>query len=57
MPQYEFLCKDCKKPFTKLLAISSYYEKEKVICPECGSRNIEQQLSPFYAVTSKKSAA
>jgi putative FmdB family regulatory protein len=55
MPQYEFLCKDCKKPFSKFLTIAAY-EKEKIACPKCGSRNVEQQLSPFYAVTSKKSA-
>ena len=55
MPQYEFLCKDCKKPFSKILTISAC-DKEKIVCPECGSRNVEQQLSPFYAVTSKKSA-
>jgi putative FmdB family regulatory protein len=55
MPQYEFLCKDCKKAFTKFLTIAAY-DKETIVCPECGSRNVEQQLSSFYAVTSKKSA-
>jgi putative FmdB family regulatory protein len=56
MPQYEFLCKDCKKPFSKVLTLSEY-ANNTVVCPKCGSRNIEQQLSSFYAVTSKKSAA
>lgn len=55
MPQYEFLCKDCKKPFSRFLTIAAY-DKENIVCPQCGSRNVEQQLSPFYAVTSKKSA-
>ncbi len=55
MPQYEFLCKDCKKPFSKFLTFAAY-EKEKIACPKCGSRNVEQRLSTFYAVTSKKSA-
>lgn len=56
VPQYEFLCKDCKKPFSKILSMAAY-DTGKVTCPECGSSNVEQQLSPFYAVTSKKSAA
>jgi putative FmdB family regulatory protein len=56
MPQYEFVCKDCKKPFSKFLAISEY-DKGQMTCPTCGSNNVEQQLSPFYVVTSRKSAA
>ncbi len=55
MPQYEFLCKDCKKPFSKFVTIAAY-EKEKIVCPACGSGNVEQQLTTFYAVTSRKSA-
>ena len=56
MPQYEFLCKDCNQPFSKVLAIAAY-EEGKIICPACGSSKVEQQLSPFYAITSRKSAA
>ena len=56
MPYYEFLCQDCKKPFSQFLTIAAY-EKEKIICPACGSSHVEQQLSSFYAVTSRKSAA
>jgi putative FmdB family regulatory protein len=55
MPQYEFFCKDCKKPFSKSLSIAEY-EKGKIVCPKCGGKNVEQRLSTFYAVTSKKSA-
>lgn len=56
MPQYEFLCKDCKERFSKFLTLSAY-EEETIVCPKCNSRNVEQQLSRFYAVTSRKSAA
>lgn len=56
MPQYEYLCKECNKSFSKFLAISAY-DEGKIICPECGSSKVEQQLSPFYAITSRKSAA
>jgi putative FmdB family regulatory protein len=54
MPHHDFYCHACKKSFSKMLTLAQY-EKGKVICPRCGSRKVEQQVSPFYAVTSKKS--
>ncbi len=54
MPQYDFVCQDCKKPFSKILTVAEY-EKGKIVCLKCGSRKVEQQASPLYAVTSKKS--
>ena len=53
MPRYEFLCQDCKKPFSKILTLAEC-EKGKIVCPYCGSRKGEQQVSPAYAATSKK---
>src|SRR2546425_10301334 len=55
MPQYEFLCKGCKKTFSRILTIARH-DKEKIACPHCGSKNVEQRWAAFYAVTSKKSA-
>jgi putative FmdB family regulatory protein len=55
MPRYEYLCLDCKKPFEKILTINEH-EKNKVVCPKCGGRNVEQQAAAFFAVTSRKSA-
>jgi putative FmdB family regulatory protein len=55
MPQYEFFCHACKKTFSKVLTLSEY-EEGKVLCPHCGSNNVEQAWSAFYAITSKKSA-
>jgi putative FmdB family regulatory protein len=55
MPHYEFLCNACKKTFAKILTIAQH-EKEKIACPHCGSRDVEQRWAAFYAVTSKKSA-
>ena len=54
MPQYDFLCRACKKEFTKILTLSEY-EKGKIICPHCRSKEVEQRWAAFYAVTSKKS--
>ncbi len=55
MPHYEFLCRDCKKAFSETLTIVRH-EKEKIACPHCGSKNVEQRWSAFSAITSKKSA-
>jgi putative FmdB family regulatory protein len=55
MPEYEFFCHACKKPFTKTLTLDQY-EKDRITCPKCGSKKVEQRVSAFYAVTSKKSA-
>ena len=55
MPHYDFVCQSCKKSFSKILTLADY-EKRKVECPSCGSKKVEQKMSSFYAVTSKKSA-
>ncbi len=39
----------------KTLALKEY-EEGTVACPHCGSDDVEQRLSSFYEVTSKKSA-
>ena len=55
MPHYEFFCDACKQPFSKVLTLAEYEEGE-VLCPHCSSDNVEQSLSVFYPITSKKSA-
>lgn len=55
MPDYEFLCLDCKKSFEEFLSFTDYEEGE-IVCPHCGSTNVEQRWSVFNALTSKKSA-
>jgi putative FmdB family regulatory protein len=55
MPHYEFFCHECKKLFSKICSIVEY-ERDRVVCPKCGSKNVEQRWSAFTAITSKKSA-
>ena len=55
MPHYEFACLDCKKNFVTTLSLIDYVEGD-VVCPHCGSKNVEQRWSAFTAITSKKSA-
>ena len=55
MPTYDYLCKDCNETFAKTLTLAAH-DKDPITCPKCSSKNVEQEFSMFYAVTSKKSA-
>lgn len=54
MPVYQFTCKECNKNFQVTQTLQEY-EKGGVACPKCGSKNVEQTVAAFFAVTSKKS--
>ena len=54
MPTYEYLCKECKKGFAKVMTMAEH-DKKKVKCPKCKGTKVAQQFSTFYAKTSKKS--
>ncbi len=43
MPRYEFDCKHCATNFTVAISIA---ERDKVKCPNCGSKNIKQKFTP-----------
>ncbi|MBZ5549085.1 MAG: zinc ribbon domain-containing protein [Acidobacteriia bacterium] len=53
MPQYEFFCHACNRPFSKTLAPTELKES-KVVCPRCGSEEVAQRW--FYPVTARQSA-
>lgn len=54
MPSYEYVCKECKKTFTRIMTLAEY-EKGGVTCPSCKSKKVEQKPAAFFAVTAKKS--
>ena len=54
MPVYDYVCLDCHKSFEKVLTLSEH-DKDKIVCPRCGSKKVEQEVVAFFAVTSKKS--
>jgi putative FmdB family regulatory protein len=43
MPVYEYLCKNCKTDFEKLV----FGYSPVVNCPECGGNNLEKKMSLF----------
>lgn len=55
MPTYDFVCKECGEQFSEHQTFQEYDEHKKIQCPRCGSREVEQQPSPAYVVTAKKS--
>lgn len=54
MPQYVFVCQDCKKEFEEHLHMTDV-DKAEVTCPSCGSKRVTHQVEAFYAVTGRKS--
>jgi putative FmdB family regulatory protein len=53
MPVYDYICHDCQKTFELVLTLKEHETEAK--CPKCGSKNVEQELTAFFAVTGKKS--
>ncbi|MGA7463689.1 MAG: FmdB family zinc ribbon protein [Candidatus Korobacteraceae bacterium] len=54
MPVYEYICKDCHHSFESVLTLKEH-DTEKIRCPRCKSKKVEQDVAEFYAVTSRKS--
>lgn len=54
MPTYDYVCGKCKKKFSLTMSVSEY-EKSKVGCPKCRSKDVRRQISSFQTITSKKS--
>ncbi|MGO8758352.1 MAG: FmdB family zinc ribbon protein [Terracidiphilus sp.] len=54
MSQYVFYCRACKKEFTRVLRMADR-EKSRIVCPHCGAKRVEQRITAFSAVTSRKS--
>ena len=49
MPAYEFRCADCKKRFEQRIAYADY-DSTKVICPHCGSENVNRLIGRIRVV-------
>jgi putative FmdB family regulatory protein len=54
MPVYEFVCRDCQKPFEMVRPIAEATAPGSK-CPACGSSRVDRIYSNVYAKTSKKS--
>ena len=54
MPIYDFKCYRCKKRFTIIMSIADF-ESKKLKCPKCGGSKVDQLITGFLTITSKKS--
>jgi len=54
MPVYEYVCKDCQHCFETVFTLKEH-EAAEMRCPKCNSKNVEQDVAEFFAVTSRKS--
>jgi len=55
MSQHEYFCHTCNRSFSKTLSPAEYGEGS-IVCPHCGSEDVEQRTSAFYPVSSRESA-
>ena len=53
MPIYEYLCLDCKKPFSFLVGVIA--DAEEPTCTRCGGRKLRKLISRVARVRSKRS--
>ncbi|HHV35178.1 MAG TPA: zinc ribbon domain-containing protein [Syntrophomonadaceae bacterium] len=44
MPMYEYQCEKCGEKFS---VIVSWFKRNKVNCPQCGSKNVKRLVSRF----------
>jgi putative FmdB family regulatory protein len=54
MPLYEYVCRDCDKPFSVHQTLAEH-ERGEVACPECRGKRVERVWSHSEVITSKKS--
>ncbi len=55
MARYEFFCNACEQSFVRMPIVEEYQEGS-VVCPHCGSENVEQRPTAFYPINYKESA-
>ncbi len=56
MPEYEFYCRKCGKPFTAVMHVKEH-DADVAECPDChGKQEVERRLSDVNVVTTRKSA-
>jgi putative FmdB family regulatory protein len=53
MPEYEYFCHTSKRSFSKSLAPAEY-EEGTVVCPHCGSDEVERHVPAFYPISSRE---
>lgn len=54
MPTYEYRCLDCRKRFEIFMSYAEY-GKRSVVCPHCGSSNVQRRIGRIRVARSEES--
>lgn len=54
MPSYDLRCSSCEHDFE--VFVQGFLKDEHRECPECGSHDVEQRFTGFFACTSPSSS-
>ena len=54
MPAYDYVCKDCGKPFMVRMSISAYSQGAAPPCPSCESANVERSFGAVNVLTATR---
>jgi putative FmdB family regulatory protein len=54
MPSYDYVCRDCGRPFTLRLSMAAYSEGVRPACAQCGSTNVERTFSKVNVLTGSR---
>jgi DNA-directed RNA polymerase subunit RPC12/RpoP len=55
MSPHEYFCHACMRPFSKTLTPAEYAE-DTIVCPHCGSEEVEERVPAFYTISSRERA-
>ena len=55
MSPHEYFCHACKRSFSRTLTPAEYAEGI-IVCPHCGSEEVEERVPAFYPISSRESA-
>jgi len=54
VPTYEYRCLDCRKRFEIFMSYAEY-GKRSVVCPHCGSSNVQRRIGRIRVARSEES--
>jgi putative FmdB family regulatory protein len=55
MPNYEFECKTCGHPFSRVMTMDEH-DNKKVRCPKCGSDDVKHVIESVFVTASMDAA-
>lgn len=57
MPNYKYICQECKKDFSLYATFDEYDKKDpqKFKCPHCGSTEMQQDIGIVFFINGSRS--